>query len=161
MGHFWSDGVCLFKKPLPALLEMAGLLREFIPCFALCVCVAFVFPVKLSFSQATGFPDFTLLISSPFLVQWEWASGYIGLGCWLGINPDTVQVIKKKKKILLFIQHIQSPVCTKTSPVKLHGLSNRQQGNHGLPYPDPTLLRICLCCWKEMKAKYFCLQKLL
>lgn len=88
---------------------------------SLCLCVWLCFPCKTVFISVHGFSSFhpfdSLLIPGAGGV-----SRYTGLGCCLGINPETVQVIKKKKPLLL-IQHIQSPVCTKTSPVKLQGLS--------------------------------------
>jgi len=55
------DGTLLSWRWLNTYLPMGS--RERIPCFALLMCMAFVLPIKLSLSQPTSFPTFTL----PFL----------------------------------------------------------------------------------------------
>lgn len=56
---------------------------------------------------------------------------------------ETVQVTKKKKKIQLLIQHIQISVSpsTGTSPVKLQGISNREQGSFSPHHPQSNTAR--------------------
>lgn len=63
---------------------------ELIPFFALLAFVAVAFPIKLFVSQPTSFLLFTLLILSPVLLVGEQVSDCVGLGCWLGLNHDTL-----------------------------------------------------------------------
>ena len=53
-------------------------------CFA-CMC-GFALAIKLSLSQPLSFLIFTLLILSPIPLWGEWASGYVVLSCWVGLN---------------------------------------------------------------------------
>lgn len=151
------DGTLLSWRRLSTCLPVGS--REFILCFTLLVCVWLCFPCKTVFISVHGFSSFhpfdSLLIPGAGGV-----SRYTGLGCCLGINPETVQVIKKKKNPATYTAHPESCLYKNITSQTARAF-NRQQGSHGLSYPDPTLLGTWLCCWKEMKAKYFCLQKLL
>ena len=63
---------------------------EWIPSFSLLMWVAFVLPIKVSLSQPRSFLTFTLLSLPLILLQRERVCGCVGLGCWLGLNQDSI-----------------------------------------------------------------------
>lgn len=121
---------------------------------SLCLCVWLCFPCKTVFISVHGFSSFhpfdSLLIPGAGGV-----SRYTGLGCCLGINPETVQVIKKKKNPATYTAHPESCLYKNITSQTARAF-NRQQGSHGLSYPDPTLLGTWLCCWKEISVSRNC-----
>lgn len=75
----------------PALLEIAELPRgnrELIPSFAPLVCATFAFPMKISLSQPTVFPAFTLPVFSLIPLLGERVSGCVAIDCWLGLSHN-------------------------------------------------------------------------
>lgn len=66
---------------------------EWTPCFALLACAALAFPNKLPLSQPPSFPAFTLPVLTPIPLVGVWASGCLGLGCWLGLNHESWRFI--------------------------------------------------------------------
>ena len=83
------DGALLSQAWLNTCLPWEAL-NEFL--VLLCLGVTFAFPIKLPLSQPMSFPALTLLILSLILLEWEWASGSVGLGCWLGLKHDNPEI---------------------------------------------------------------------
>lgn len=81
------DGVLLCWRWLNSCLPVGS--GEWTPCSALLVHVAFA--IKLPVSQVFSCSSFRF---SPLCHWWGWASGYVGLSCWLWLNHDIYKMLE-------------------------------------------------------------------